>query len=353
MQAQRSSQKFKEPKVDFSPWSPIGNVDYPLEVKTNKARSIQGSAPEPVVIPRTASIRNRQKEARTGDETKGQRRRNFQDNVGKKPEEKATSTRTTYSRRRPIKTTLTPVVTKEKSESTNSRFRATRKPMQKNLHVSMTTVKSRRQFTARSNFENVLASTSEAPPSTQAAVKRVPLTRGNFRAKTAEKLVDGNSSSGEENYPEHFKLLLKTKETAVQNEKSVLKKSMKPLRSSSEVKTTKTPVRTTSKSSVAYPARSKAFTRVTTTTEVPSSSTVRSVTPNRLLRRPRPTERTKVNVGSTLQEPPTAKATASYATRPPVRQFIEESVHVNTQADPAKQIDPPLREYFARNSAVS
>ena len=135
--------------------------------------------------------------------------------------------------------------------------------------------------------------------------------------------------------------------------KSVLKKSMKPLRSSSEVKTTKTPVRTTSKSSVAYPARSKAFTRVTTTTEVPSSSTVRSVTPNRLLRRPRPTERTKVNVGSTLQEPPTAKATASYATRPPVRQFIEESVHVNTQADPAKQIDPPLREYFARNSAVS
>jgi hypothetical protein len=347
LQAQRSGQKFNEPQVDYSPWSPIENVDFPLEIKTNKARSIQGSAPEPVVVSRTASIRNRQKEIRGGDEVKGQTRRNFQENV----EEKATTSRTTYSRRRPT-TTKAAVTAKEKPEIATSRFRATRRPIQKNVEA-VTTVKPRRQFTARSTSENVLATTSEAPSSTKASIKRVPFTRGNFRPKSSEKIVNGNASSEEENYPEHFKLLLKNKETSVENDKKVLKKPLKPLRPLSDEKTTKPSIRTASKSNVLYPTRSKAaFTRPTTTTEVPSS-TPKAVTPNRLLRRPRPTERTKINVGSTLQEPPTAKATPSYATRPPVRQFVEESVNVNTQADPAKQIDPPLKEYFPRTSAVS
>lgn len=230
----------------------------------------------------------------------------------------------------------------------------TRKPLQrKNDESPPTTVKSRRQFTARSTSENVLVSTSEAPSSTKASLKRIPFTRGNFRPITSEKIGDGNASSDEENYPEHFKLLLKNKETSAESNKKLLKKPLKAFRTSSDEKTTKSPIRTASKSNVLYPTRSKSFARTTTTTEVPSTSTARSVTPNRLLRRPRPTERTKVNIGSTLQEPPTAKATASYATRSPVRQFVEESVNVNTQADPVKQIDPPLREYFPRTSAVS
>jgi hypothetical protein len=328
-------------------------VDFPLEVKTNKARSIQASAPEPVFIPKTLSVQNRRKEIRGSGDSKGQRRRNFEENVEQKPDEKATTTKSTYSRRRP---TTTATSTKEKPEITTNKFKVTRKPLQRNkVESSSTTAKSRRQFTARSTLDNVLVSTSEAPSSTRASLKRVPFTRGNLRAKTSVKAVDGNTSSDEENYPEHFKLLLKNKETSAENDKKLLKKPLKPFRATSAEKTTKEPIRTAVKSNVLYPARSKALTRgTTTTTEVPSSSTARSVTPNRLLRRPRPTERTKVNVGSTLQEPPTAKATASYATRSPVRQVVEESsLAVNTQTDPIKQIDPPLREYFPRTSAVS
>lgn len=243
-------------------------------------------------------------------------------------------------------------MTQEKPEKATRRVKTTRKTL---IGSPSSTQKTRRPFTARSTSENVLVTTSELPSPTKASFKRVPFTRGNFRPTPKDKAVNGNASD-EENYPEHFKLLLKNKEAAnEENDKAILKKPLKNYRPSSVNKTTKSPVRNASKSSVQLAPRSRVFPKVTTTTtEVPSSSEAASVTTKRSFRRPRPTERTKTNVGSTLQEPPTAKSTSSYATRSPMRHSdVEDALVVNTQADTVKQIDPPLREYFPRTSAVS
>lgn len=65
--------------VDYSPWSPIEADNFSLEVKTNRARSIQASAPEPVVPQKTSSLRQRNNKIRVNDDgTKGLRRRNFE-----------------------------------------------------------------------------------------------------------------------------------------------------------------------------------------------------------------------------------------------------------------------------------
>lgn len=350
LQAQRDSQKFLQPEVDYSPWSPIEIADFPVEVKTSKARSIQASAPEPVFVPKTSSYRNRNDKLRGTDSSRSLRRRvdASKDTVEEKSEESITTARPAYRRR-----TSTPAAVQEKSEKAANRFKVTRKTP---LETSSTTRKSRRQFTARTTSDNVLVTTSDAPSPTKASIKRIPFSRGNFRPKPTEKLVNGNAVASDENYPEHFKLQLKNKEASVENDKTVLKKPLKPIRPSSENKTTKSPIRTASKTNVLLP-RSRAFPRptLTTTTSAPQSTESTQPTSRKLFRRPKPTERTKANFGSTLQEPPTAKATASasYATRAPKQIAVEESVNVNTQADEAKQIDPPRHEYFPRTSAVS
>lgn len=269
-----------------------------------------------------------------------------------------TSTQKTSFKRRPSRSTT--AASREKVEAVTNRFKVTRKPASE---ASPTTTKSRRQYTARSTSENVLVTTSEAPSPTKAALKRVPFTRGNFRPKTTEKsVVDGNAGAEEANYPEHFKLLLKNKEVDGEPDKTVLKKPLKAFRASSVNKTTKSPAKPAPKSNVLLPTRARTYSRVTsstTTTDQPSSSTEATrdapVTMLRSrFRRPKPTERTRTTFGSTIQEPPTARSTSSYATRSPMRHSrAEDAPVVNTQADTAKQIDPPLREYFPRTSAVS
>lgn len=354
-QAQRGSQRFLEPEIDYSPWNPIPSDFNPVEVKTNKARSIQSSAPEPVFIPKTPSLRKR---VRVSDEAKGAKRRHFsstQETLEVMSTEN-TSTQKTNFKRRPSRSTTT--ASREKVEAVMNRFKVTRKPASE---TSPTTFKPRRQFTARSTSENVLVTTSEAPSPTKASLKRVPFTRGNFRPKTTDKPVDGNAGAEEANYPEHFKLLLKNKEADNEPDKTVLKKPLKDYRPSSVNKTTKSPVRTAPKSNVLLPTRSKTYSRVTsstTTTDQPSTTQAARDAPVTMLRsrfrRPKPTERTKTTFGSTIQEPPTARSTSSYATRSPMRHSrAEDGPVVNTQADTAKQIDPPLREYFPRTSAVS
>lgn len=311
-------------------------------MKTSRARSIQASAPEPVFVPKTTSLRERSSKPR--DNSKGLRRRNFeaaQETVEQKPEEKPTTSRSSFKRR------TTAARAQSKPDGATSRFKVTRTLQQE---VQSTTPKGRRQYTPRSTSENVLMTTSDIPSSTKASFKRIPFTRGNARAKTFEKSSNGNAPSEDENYPEQFKLLLKNKEVNSEKDKSSLKKPLKAFRPSSVDKTTKPTIRTASRSSVLFPARTKGTTKITTTTEAPPSTTLASVTPKRSLRRPRPTEKTKINYGSTLQEPPTAKSTPTYATRPTVKQSAEESMNVNTQADGNKQIDPPIREYFPRTS---
>lgn len=336
MQAQRATQRFLQPDIDYSPWSPIEAADLPLEVKTNKARSIDTSVPESIEVPKASNSRHRNNKLHSSNPTaKDLRRRNFpasKESAEQKPVDKVSTYRPPIKKRPSTSTTKAPASIKEKPESVNKRVFSTQKP--------------RRQFTVRSTSENVLVTTSEPLSSTKASLKRVPFTRGNFRPKTTEKIVNGNASE-DENYPEHFKLLLKNKEVTDENDKAVLKKPLKAYRPSSVNKTTKSSVRTASKGVVVGTPRSRNFSRALTSTEV---SEVIPITTRRGFRRPKPTERSKTSVGSTLQEPPTAKSTPSYPTRPSARQREEES---GTQADAAKQIDPPLREYFPRTSAVS
>lgn len=304
------------------------------------------------MVPKTSSIRQRNNKLRVNDDgAKGLGRRNFevkQESVEQKPEERVSTSKSAFKRR----TTTISSMTQEKPDKVIRRVKVTRKTP---IETTSTTPKSRRQFTARSTSENVLVTTSELPSSTKASFKRIPFTRGNFRPIPKDKEVVNGNASDEENYPEHFKLLLKNKEANEENDKTILKKPLKNYRPSSVNKTTKSPVRNASKSNVQLPPRSRVFPRATsTTTDVSASTEAASVTTKRSFRRPRPTERTKTNVGSTLQEPPTAKSTPGYATRAPVRHSdVEDAIVVNTQADAAKQIDPPLREYFPRTSAVS
>lgn len=219
----------------------------------------------------------------------------------------------------------------------------------------------RRPFTPRTTSENVLATTSEMPTSTkESPLKKVPFTRGNFRPKTTDKEKGSDEKEEGDNYPEHFKQLLKNKEVNTQqNDKSVLKKPVKPFRPPS---TERSPnLKSAGSSNIVFPTRqNRLLSKIKTTTE-PSLSTdaasessqqLTTLQTKRPLRtRPRPTERTKLNIGSTLQEPPTAKTTKSYATQAPPSQ--SSHVEFNTQTDGMKQIDPPIREYFPRTSAVS
>lgn len=342
LQAQRgASQKFHEPAIEYSPWDPIVNTEHPPEVKNYRVRSIPSLADGP-----SQRFRNLNKRVRVTGGPKEIRKKDYdtQENIKPTPEEVVTTEQTSFKRRA---TTPAPSI----PEKGASRIKVTRKPAQ---DTSPTTYKPRRQFTVRTTSENVLGTASDAPSLTKASIKRVPFTRGNFRPKPTGKPADGNASLEDQNYPEQFKLLLKNKEANVESDKSVSRKPVKPYRSPSVNKTTKPSNRQASKSNVELPIRPKAFSRATTTTTVPSTSTSAVLTTKRSFRRPRPTERTKTNLGTTIQEPPTKRATGSYATRAPLRQApVDDALVVNTQADETKQIDPPLREYFPRTSAVS
>lgn len=344
-QAQREPQIFVQPEIDFSPWNPIDYSDFSPEIKNNKARSILAS---PAISPRPFIFKARNTKPRSEhEESKEIKRRVFIESTEHKSVDKPT--RTSY-RRKPTSTSATTIAPSKNSDNSNIRLRHNRKNITTTALPS-TTPKHRRQFTARTLPENVLMTTSQIPLSTKASAMKVPLTRGNFRPNPIDKEMNGNADSEEQNYPEHFKLLLKNKQLTDNADKIALKKSVKPFRPLTTEKSTKSPIITAPKKNVLFPTRSRAFPKFTTTTESVSTEFI-SVTPRKSLRRPRPTERTKTNVGSTLQEPPTAKATRSYATRSPGRQHSEESVKVKTQTNEIKQIDSPVREYFPRAVSV-
>jgi hypothetical protein len=340
-----------KPNIDYSPWSPVDVIDYPLDTKINKVRSILSSPPE------TANIKRNNKFSPANVKTAT--RRNFESasNDEQKLESQSTSIRPAYKRRTFSTSTANPSSTVKPLENAAGRFRSNRKPSE---GVSAT-VKPRRQFTPRTTSENEL--TPENSSTTRVIFKKP--TRGTFRPKTASKSNandDGSSTGGDgENYPEHFKALLKNKEVITQhNDKSVLKKPSKVFRPTTTDKPTKAPVKKPNPALYSPRPRLVKSTTVLSTEASQSSTTEAVVTRRPTLRtRPpfRPTERAKLNIGSTLQEPPTAKTTPTYATRTPVNQILEEeSMNVNTQItdDSIKQIDPPIYEpFFPRTSAVS
>ncbi len=292
-------------------------LDHPLSEKTNKVRSILSSPPE------TAINRNNKF-------SPGASRRSFESetNDGKIESPQSTSLRPAYKRR-----------TLKSGESASGRVGNYRKSAVERI---TTTVRPRRQFTPRQ--------TSESPPtvpdttSTPRAAFKKP-TRGTFRPKTAKK----TSESDDENYPEHFKSLLKNKE--VITDKNVLKKPSKVFGA------TEKPTKALPKPKVNAALYSRQrFSK--STTEASQLATEPSLTTKRAILRtrppPRPTERAKISIGSTLQEPPTAKVTPVYATRASVKQPIVEELNTQFIDDTTKQIDPPLNEkYFPRTSAVS
>lgn len=379
-----------QPEIEYGAWNPVVDlVDYSSETKINKVRSIPASPPERQFVPKSQN-KNRNSNYR-GDAVKSQNRRNFEaaapqdQNIEKKPD--VSTLRPAY-KRRPYSTSTTvssPPATTKIESSTNSRFKNYRKNAS-----DVVTAKPRRPFTPRTTSENVLVTASELPSSTRASpvrkapplrsenfsvtaselststraspVKKVPPSRGNFRPKSSSKEENDTKDDGD-NYPEHFKQLLKSKEVFTEgNDKNVIKKPIKPFRPTSTSEKPTKPVTSASKpkSNVLFPTRQNRFlpkVPLITTTEEPSSSSQSvTVAPKRPLRtRARPTERTRANIGSTLQEPPTIKkSTPIYATRSPIAQESEAyEDRIITQADGLKQIDPPISEYIPRTNAVS
>jgi hypothetical protein len=344
-----------QPKIDYGEWSPVDVIDYPVDVKINKARSIQSS---PIEAAENSNFNRQRKFSNTG--VKVASRRNFESTSN--AENSQTTLRPAYKRRTfpSVKNTSTT----EKTSDTTVKAKYTRKLSEN----QSTTFKPRRQFTPRAKAENVIATTPLTISSTSRIVFKKP-TRGNYRPKSATKnganddgtLTGGGGGGDEENYPEHFKTLLKNKEVATptqESDKSVLKKPSKPFRPLPEKTTTNAPAVKAKPNAVLYAPRQQHRLKVTSPApaEVISSSTIESTTARRasLRTRPphRPTERARLNIGSTLQQPPTVKST-----RAPISQIVvEESMNVNTQItdDAIKQIDAPVDEaYFPRTSAVS
>lgn len=327
------------------------------ETKNNKARSIQASPAERQFVPK---VQNKNKYSISrADIIKSPNRRNFEttvsqdQNIVKRPD---VSTFRPGYKRRTFTTASTTVGSTAKPENGASRFKNIRK-----TPPDTVTAKTRRPFATRSTTEHVPVALSEST-TRKSAVKKIPPTRGNFRPKTVSKELNDDKDDGEENYPEHFKQLLKNKEVNTQqNDRNVIKKPVRAFRPTS---TSERPVSiiTSSvkpKSNVLFPTRQNRFLSKppTTSTESPSTSTQSvTVAAKRPLRtRSRPTERTKVNIGSTLQEPPTVKqSTPIYATKSPVAQESETyEDRIITQDDGLRQIDPPISEYIPRTNPVS
>lgn len=282
-----------------------------------------------------------------------------------KADEKSSSRRVSPSsstvrpiyKRRTFSTTIVTSTTKPLETST-SRFKINRKSGES------LTLKPKSQFTSRFSTQNVLVTTPKttiSPSSSTHATFKKP-TRGNYRPKSSKNITNDGNTGDEENYPEHFKALLKNREVITQeSDKSVLKKP-KPFRNQSTEKTTKASVKIKPNAALYKPRQSRRLSQKLETTSSASTSTTEFVPIKkptlRMRPSPRPTERKLTKNGSTLQEPPTAMSKPTHASRTPANQIIEEeSMNVNTQITNdslIKQIDPPIQEaYFPRTSAVS
>ena len=386
MQANREGSKFQQPEIDYSPWSPVDVVEYPLEPKYNKARSIEASQQGAVIVSRRAGFNNRgnNKNSRSDDKVELSRSIPTADNnikrkqdvsrdskrvVNQKTNNSSTPTRVVLKRRERV----IPVSSTEKASVTSTTIKTPNQRQNRRINSSLTTqssigttsstttttttsapVKSRRQYTSRIVSEqNYLMTTTDAPSSTKASLKRVPFTRGNFKPAIKDKV---KMNADDENYPEHYKLLLKTKEKENVVEKPLKPKSVanKAFRQGqpSKTKTTESSVRHASKTSVYFPTRARSFSKFTASTTEASTEKTISVSPKiNNLRRPKPTERSKISLGNTIQQPPTAKSTR-FTTRIPAPRSNEEFSD-STYSEKKNQINPAIKESYVSTSAVS
>lgn len=366
-------------------------VDYAGEPKLNVVRSIPAAPSQPAFVPKNPRLRNRAKETLQNAESKPAAAAAESTSVTRRTAELKSRSTTTPRRRGAAAASSTSSstavpVTQKAIESGANRFRPTRKSATSPLP---TISKSRRPFATRSTTESapiVTSLTTKAPLASQ----RAPLTRGSFRqaekprqSAAKDGLID---SSEEENYPEHFKALLKNKananptQTINESEKKLLlprKATTVKYYRQSPVTTISTPTATEARSSLrttttrvarsttastaaktekkfqfAQRPRVLARTRATSsTTEEPqplvSDDQSTKATATRLFKRPKPTERTK---SSTLQEPPTEKPSPIFRARPV---SSGEPTNTQTEYDLSKQIDPPIHEYFPRSGSVS
>lgn len=373
LQANRGGSKFQQPAIDYSPWSPVDVVDHPLEPRYNKARSIEGSEQGAAIISRRsgANHRGNNKNARSDDAIEPSRSIPTADNNIKRNHEVnrdskrvahhkthniSAPTRTAFKRR------IIPLSSTEKSSVTATTVKPANQRQNRRINSSLTTqstssstsvpVKARRQYTSRVISEqNYLMTTTDAPSSTKASLKRVPFTRGNFKPAIKDKVKE---NSDDENYPEHYKLLLKTKDKDNDVEKPFKPKSaaIKSSRQGQTSKTTESSLRHASKTSVHFPTRARSFSKFTASTTEASTEKTVSVSPKiNNLRRPKPTERSKISLGNTIQQPPTAKSTR-FTTRIPAPRFNEEFSD-STYQEKKNQINPAIKESFVSTSAVS
>lgn len=365
--------------------------DYAGDPKLNRVRSIQTPPAEPMFVPKNPRSRIRAKDitprsdgAKPSNETPATRK-SFEKTSELKSRSPTTRRRATPT---PSSTTAAPVTQKPFESGAGARFKPTRKIVSSPLP---TMSKSRRPFATRPTTESapiVTSLTTKSPLASQ----RAPLPRSSPRQqpektqKTPVKAAkDGMHDSEEENYPEHYKILLKNKanskaaaQAIIDSERKAARKVVTTLKyyRQSPVTTISTPTvtetrslrtttsrfaRSTTSSSSASEATAKAekkfhfaqrprvlakTTRATSTTEAPQSlvdgDQSSKASSSRPFKRPKPTERMK---SSTLQEPPTEKPRPVYRARP----ASVEATNTQTEYDLSKQIDPPIHEYFPRS----
>ena len=381
LQANRQESKFQQPAIDYSPWSPVDVVEYPLEPKYNKARSIAASEQGAAIVSRRSgsNYRGKNKIAQTDDTNELSRSIPTADNNIKKKQDVSRNSKrianhkihsTSTAVRTAIKRRINPLSSTEKNSITVTASSATtiktaNQRQNRRINSNLTTqssnrsnnstsvpVKSRREYTSRVVSEqNYLMTTTNPPSSTKASLKRVPFTRGNFKPAIKDKVKE---NADDENYPEHFKLLLKTKEVDNDVENPLKPKSaaIKAFRQGQTSKTSESSVRHASKTGAHFPTRARSFSKFTASTTEASTEKTISVSPKvNNLRRPKPTERSKISLGNTIQQPPTAKSTR-FTTRIPAPRFNEEFSD-STFQEKKNQINPAIKESFVSTSAVS
>lgn len=322
---QRGTAKYSSPTVDeATAFNSAESIQVP---KTSKERVIKAETES--YIPKRANFksRNENKES-SSDDKEINRIRGFRknENNNKVAETTIRTTGRTYRKRPGTSTTteLPPIIVTSISAQKSVENRQNRKSNFNSRNAITTTrapftttIRSRKVFTTRPTTESTTESVTTRAP------KRIPLTRGNFRAGSSSLPAglkkESNDDLEDENYPEPFKALLKaklkdTKDKSNENNPKGYSKANKPIQLPRLEITTKIP----SKPATKYPTRTRSLPKYTTTTTLPSSATSTSTLSSESsletvkknnLRRPRPTDESKSQHRFGVQAPPFVRPT--------------------------------------------
>lgn len=338
MQAQRrGSAKFAQASLDYvgSSINPIESGESNVEQKVSKTRAIQRTKAETSVSTKRTKSSEEQPKSNIPDKV---RIRNFDRNeVSRSTEGPRPSSTRTF--RKKSATTATPSTTlrtiSEPPKVNRKQNFPSRNAITTPKPLISTTSRLRKGFPSQSPTptSSTVASLTSFTATTTRAPKKFTFSRGAAKLQTTRSSKSLSLEELEdENYPEHFKAILKAKykDNKIEPAKGYSKAPKLDI-------TTKAPQKDP-KANVLFSTRSRSLPRFksSSTTELPPivSSTIKSN-----LKRPRPTEASKVQLKN--QSPPLR----------PTRTTTKLPLANNSGNN--KVLSPPIKEYFPPTSAVS